>query len=374
MSQASDAWYVRLPDGRVIRARSTESVRHHLRTGRIPLDCWVRRSPEEEWATLEWMQEFSDQVHELTQARAHPPESRGGGLPRAASIAARLDPLQLETVGIRGAVEELLAALDSTMVRVKLRVAGVTGLLAGAAFALMYLYIAHVRGEAPWWSWPVFGGVVLLAGSACQVLLTQMTYAEVSQLRPARWRDGLIRFPLAWCHVVLANAIVFGLTVSALVFLRLGPEQFRDWYMAQYGEARLEAFRDLVAVGSFLGELLLWPVLAFGLLLAPLVIVEDRSAPLALWQWLRLLVRHLGEVFLYQSVALSMAIMVTLPLGLTLALATWGMARGQAMDQELRALVHVFAGVALTPFLAYLIVANLFVYLHVRFDVAQRKR
>src|SRR5262245_56553459 len=113
MSQASDAWYVRLPDGRVIRARSSEAVRHHLGTGRIPLDSRVRRTPEDEWATLEWTQEFADVYTELLHGAA-PTEGApraAGGLPRRASLASRLDPLQLETVGIRGAVEELLAAL-----------------------------------------------------------------------------------------------------------------------------------------------------------------------------------------------------------------------------------------------------------------------
>src|SRR6516225_7107435 len=60
MRDPSDAWFVRLPDGRVVRAKSTGSVRHHIETGRIPVDSWVRHSPEEDWTTLEWTAEFSD--------------------------------------------------------------------------------------------------------------------------------------------------------------------------------------------------------------------------------------------------------------------------------------------------------------------------
>ncbi len=378
MNRASDAWYVRLPDGRVLRAASTEAVRHHIRSGRIPPDSRVRRSPDEEWSALEWTQEFT----EVYEQSAHAPrpvalanEGRVAVRPaRPAGIASRLDPLQLQTVGIRGAVEELLAALDSTMVRVKLRVAAVTGLLTGAAFALMYLIVADPELGAPWWGWLVFGGVVAFAASVCQTLLTQMTYAEVTQLRAARWEDARARLPRSLFQVYLANLIVFGATLAALWLLRHGPEQFQPWYVARYGEERLEAYRDLIAVGAFLGELLLWPVLGFGLLLAPLIVVEECSAPRALWQWLRLLGRHLGEVFLYQAVALSMGMMVTLPLGITLGLAAWGMARGGIIDRELQGVLHVFAGVALTPLIAYLVVANLFVYLHMRYEQGPRQK
>ena len=55
MAEPSDRWYVRLPDGRVIRAKSTKSLRYHIRSGRIPVHARVRRSPAEEWTALEWV-------------------------------------------------------------------------------------------------------------------------------------------------------------------------------------------------------------------------------------------------------------------------------------------------------------------------------
>src|SRR5262245_59782830 len=119
MSHPSDVWYVRLPDGRVLRAPSTVAVRHHVTAGRIPRDSRVRRSQDDEWAPLEWTEEFADLVP-LLEARgresagAHNAETATASLPRPVSIASRLDPLQLQTVGVRGSVEELLAALDST--------------------------------------------------------------------------------------------------------------------------------------------------------------------------------------------------------------------------------------------------------------------
>ena len=38
MTQSAEAWFVRLPDGRVVRAKSADSVRHHIERGRIPPD------------------------------------------------------------------------------------------------------------------------------------------------------------------------------------------------------------------------------------------------------------------------------------------------------------------------------------------------
>src|SRR4051794_35433235 len=113
MTKPADSWYVRLPDGRVLRASSTRAVRHHIRHGRIPLDSRVRRSGYEEWSALEWTSEFAELVRSQRLVEAEdvattpPPPGEPGG------IAARMDSLQLQTVGVRGFVEELLAALDS---------------------------------------------------------------------------------------------------------------------------------------------------------------------------------------------------------------------------------------------------------------------
>src|SRR5262245_24505210 len=207
MSQVSDTWYVRLPDGRIVRASSTDAVRHHMQSGRIPLDSRVRRSPEEEWATLEWTSEFADvwtRLSHQTDTAGADREAPGVGLPRAANIASRLDPHQLQTVGIRGAVEELLAALDSTMVRVKLRIAGITGLLLGMASAIMYLVATDPQAPNPWWTWLIYGGAMVLFTTLCQAVLIQMTYGEISHLRPARWQDGMTGLPGNLLNIALA--------------------------------------------------------------------------------------------------------------------------------------------------------------------------
>src|SRR5437763_14564900 len=60
MRDPNDVWLVRMPDGKVVRAKSTAAVRRHVDSGLIPVESWVRRSPEEDWVTLEWAVEFTD--------------------------------------------------------------------------------------------------------------------------------------------------------------------------------------------------------------------------------------------------------------------------------------------------------------------------
>src|SRR5262245_15401759 len=130
-----DVWYTRLPDGRVLRARSTEAVRHHLESGRIPADSRVRRSGEQAWAVLERTGEFAD-LAKIRPRRRRRPRPAEPARARPGSNA-----LKLQAVGVRGCVAELLGALDGTLVRGKLRAAG----LLGASAAVVLLLAGYFR-------------------------------------------------------------------------------------------------------------------------------------------------------------------------------------------------------------------------------------
>ncbi len=71
MSEVSDAWFVRFPDGRVVRAANTTVVRQQLTSGKIPRTSSVRRSPDEAWTALEWTREFADLLDHLPAPRTH---------------------------------------------------------------------------------------------------------------------------------------------------------------------------------------------------------------------------------------------------------------------------------------------------------------
>src|SRR5262249_11649543 len=105
MSQA-DFWYIRFPDGRILRAASTIILRQELSAGHIPLGSTVRRSPEDEWVSLEWTQEFADLVERLAaSSRAKQAETRRrtpvpAAAPRETPNAAPV-PVDAATVGSR---------------------------------------------------------------------------------------------------------------------------------------------------------------------------------------------------------------------------------------------------------------------------------
>src|SRR6516164_1777813 len=214
MSSNADAWYVRFPDGRVLRATSTAVVRQQLGSGRIPSGSTVRRSPEEEWTLVEWIAEFADVVAEqqrkpvevgaAVRPGGKPPSApvidltaKGSGVrpPSSANlssegsgVAARLDPLRLQTVGVRGLVDELIGALDSTLVRKKIAVALLAALALGLLFALAPLKplepLANLelsKHDSVDRAWAALA--VLVVGSIATALLTRMTFVEVSRLR-----------------------------------------------------------------------------------------------------------------------------------------------------------------------------------------------
>src|ERR1700730_15202840 len=116
MNEANDVWYVRLPDGRVLRAASTLVLRQHLGTGSIPSDSRVRRSFDDEWIGLDWTEEFADLVQRkngnggwIAGAVVPSPETATAG------VARRYEGARLQTVGLQGMAEELIAALDNTL-------------------------------------------------------------------------------------------------------------------------------------------------------------------------------------------------------------------------------------------------------------------
>src|SRR5262245_4116609 len=147
MKDHYDPWYVRLPDGRTIKAKSTASVRHHVEAGHIPLNSLVRRDSNEEWAALVWVAEFADLAK---GARSPLPTLAAAGTVAAprSGVAARLDPLRLQTVGVRGLIDELIAALDSTLTRSKMLPAFAAAVLLYVGLLYVHLILSDARTSA----------------------------------------------------------------------------------------------------------------------------------------------------------------------------------------------------------------------------------
>ncbi|MSQ95650.1 MAG: hypothetical protein EXR98_13970 [Gemmataceae bacterium] len=113
-------------------------------------------------------------------------------------------------------------------------------------------------------------------------------------------------------------------------------------------------------------EVLCCTILGLALLvLNPILVVEEYSIWQGLRDWLSMLRQLLGRIYLYQAIAFTFAAVVTLPLAAPIVLA-FGDPRQLSLG-EMRPF-NLLVGVSLTPMLAYLLVAHVFVYLNLCYE------
>ena len=387
MSKHPDAWYVRLPDGRVLRASSTEAVRHHVEAGRIPINSMVRRHADAEWTALSWAPEFSSLAVAVARAaveRAAPPPNdhpaptahgaHGPAPPPVPNegevhgVAARLDSLRLQTVGVRGLVEELLGALDSTLVSSKLKAACVAGVILLLGTFAVYRLVPLALDGAGWVAELLAILLQLLVLATVNTLLTRQTHLELSGMRRATLteaREGSRPFVL---RVFFAYLLVAGVALGLMVLFRNAP----GWLAHHGTEAGIsgEAVGPLANAAAAIGVLgcaVLWVIVGMCWLLAPVLVVEECSVGRGLREWCGLLRQHFWRVVLYEGLALAAGLVATLPLALPVALS---LASGPVLpgNVAVRATVAGLNGLAVGPFLAFLAVANVFVYLNLRYE------
>jgi hypothetical protein len=399
MSSNNDAWYVRFPDGRVLRANSTAIVRQQLGAGRIPFGSTVRRSPDEEWTSIEWSEEFADVVAEQRKLAevgtasgrpsGRPPSSplidvaTGSGVrpltvppppgsTEGSGVAARLDPNRLQTVGVRGLVDELIGALDSTLVRKKIAVALMASLALGLLFAFAPLQPLSFSEEAARQNRALAAVAVLLVGSMATALLTRMTFVEVSRLRPARWSEAFKGFFGLSLRLAIAELVIAGNTLLILEVLRILPGYFLNSDPLE-GYVAKGLTANIALIVAMIAEVMQWPVFGLSFLLAPILTVENCSIGTALLQWFRLVRRQFGRAFVYEALALGVGVIITLPLYFPIQ-SLGAIYRDAHFLEAVAATQVVLKVMALGPLFAYLVVANVFIYLNLRYELGATRR
>jgi hypothetical protein len=369
-----DTWYVRLPNGRVVRARSTQKLRAHLGRGNIPTSSLVRRSPREKWRPLGSIGEFADLLLPAAvngnNALAVP-----GPAVETPSVAARLDPTRLRTLGLGAIFQELLGALDSTLVRGKLLVAAVPALLGGILLACLDGGLLDRVFPEAWQRGGVAGLLLTLLGAAGVSLLTQMTYLEAATLRPVPWREARAGLFRSTGRVLLAWLLVGGPVATVFVVLRWLP----GWLLAAGDSAGLApavstAAAQGLAAAALMVETLLWPVLILGLLLAPVVIIEPGPVWSALGRWRQLLRRQVFRIFCAEALAVALGSLAALGLALPFLLALWTSPGDGRFAAALGFVGHILAAAACAPLLAYLAVVNVFLYLYLAYGSETNER
>ena len=224
------------------------------------------RSAEAPWKTLASVPEFAD-LTPANHVEAEPPATNETAHPQT-----RPDS---RTLGMRGLVEELFNAFDSSLQRTKLITAALTGLGIGVA-----LVIGHVSTRLwPDWTWAgslAAGFVLLVLFSICSSIITQMTALEMSPLSGRQVQRG----PRGAVRPCLA------LDVHSRFNRRLSrrPDPrvaLPGWFTPEAPEVAgpgLETVLNIVTALRLLLEVICWPILSMALLLmGPILIVEEHS-------------------------------------------------------------------------------------------------
>lgn len=357
MALVSESWYLRLPDGRVVLAKSSRAVRHHLRTGRIPANSRIRRSPGDEWLKLDSVPEFAELVAQ--------PSSRDVPLPGPReNEAANGRPSEFGTLGASALVGELLNAVDSSLNRHKLLVAAIAS-LTWAIGVLGYDLLPSLSDGIPSYVYrcAIALGLLFLGGLA-SAILGQMTLVELSRFRPARWHEVRAGLILKAFRIMLGQGFLLALVLAPLVAIRHFSEAWTPT------EGPTHSVQATVLALRLVLEVIFWPLAGMSLLIAPLLLVEECSLPSALAQWWDMLWSDLGRIFLYETLAAGLGIVLTFPLTLPVLYASWTFVPGghDLVSASGLATLHVLGGFAVTPLVAYLLVANVFIYLNLKYE------
>lgn len=371
----NDVWYIRTPEGRELTAKTTRAVQHHIRNGAISPESRVRRSRNQEWTSLEWTAEFSDLVNGRERTKKETAPKRPGSSPEIilpAGLAARLDPMRLRTLGVRGLWEDLIGALDSTFTRKKLGLTLIVSALAGMVVALVFSLFSRVlNGGSGANVWPVAIGVMAVAAVplfAClNGLLSRMVHVELSYMRPATWKEVWIGFGRSALRLIGAYLFILGGALLLMQGCRWAPGYLAELLQQRTGRPMLaESIGTALSAVGVLAEIALWFVVGLSWLLAPVIVVEDLGIFQGLRSWVVLLRQHLGRILLGQALALATGVVIALPFALPvwLALANYPIP-GNVPADSLRGLI---IGAAAAPILAFVAVANVFVYLDVKYE------
>lgn len=366
-----DPWYVRLPDGRTFKVKSSAAVRHHIEAGTIPLNSYVRRDAEHEWVSLAMTPEFANQnvggtnrsPASLADLSLPPLPNRGANEePPKSGVSSRLDPLKLQTVGIRGYIDELFAAFDSTMQPSKL----VVGCLTGAAVFVVLALLARLLPEiglnpSSRIALLILWAALLAIVAVGTTFIGRQTHLELTKMSPASPSETMSGFVPPLIQVLICFGIIGGVACGAYILLDILREQL----------ATPAIVGSLVVAIGFPVMVVAFVLLILLPLLPPILVVEGGSFMEGLREWRALLREHRMRVLLYEGFAIVMGAVAMVPLLIPYTLAEMFFPTGPTLLAATSGnLIH---GIAIGPFLAFLAVANVFIYLNLRYEYTPHK-
>jgi len=378
-----DPWYVRLPDDRVMKAKSTDSVRHHVEAGNIPLNSMARRDTHDEWVSLVWINEFADLGDGNGNGRKPPPKRDMLSLPAMSlpemdldanskpTVSARLDPMRLQTVGIRGLVDELIAAFDSTISSGKLLFACVSGMIGALVVFVAIEGTLAVYTRGTWLVEAIFGLVVGGVLAVVAAVLTRQSHLELSRMRPVSLRTAADAIGPFVLRVYLGYAATIGMGLGLMMVLQHIPY----WLEKPLRTSSMGTLNAVLTIIWSVSVIIAVPVtllMLLSFLLPPILVVEECSVGDALREWRSLIRQHRARVLIYEGMAIALALVASLPLAIAVRFALDHF-QPMVMNWFSTLIPMVLYALAAGPALAFLAIANLFIYLNLRYEYTGTK-
>ena len=113
-------------------------------------------------------------------------------------------------------------------------------------------------------------------------------------------------------------------------------------------------------------------------LIAPAIVVEESSWIAGVREWRQLVREHFGRIVVYEGLTIMLGIAISLPLILTVSLAlyggipslmpAWPVTTGNGENWFQGGVHAAVLGLTAGPLLALLAVANVFIYLNLRYE------
>jgi hypothetical protein len=368
MKDHYDPWYVRLPDGRVVKAKSTAAVRHHVEAGHFPLTSRVRREKNGEWVSLGWNAEFADLVQKdgKTAAEVSPPKPT----PSKADFLLDAKPseaLELETLGIRGMVEDLYASCDHAIRKDKILLGGLfMGLALVVKFAIEMYLPQYISNKFLLQVLAHFSmGAILIVGA---VWLARQTHWELSRSQQVPLAEGI--------RGSLGPIFISIICIGFVVFLLEGFSRLLHFIPTLiFTDNAASPIRDLMHFGLVLAAMPIFLVGMAAMLLVPIPAIEEYSLFGSLKCWRKLYRGHFGQILFFQSFAVVLGIIASLPLLLAYYAAyDLAMADMTAPPSLLFPMLNtLLSGLILGPLFAFVVVANVILYLKLRYSFTVAK-
>ena len=333
-------------------------MRYHIERGRIPANSRVRKSAEDRWQSLEGTPDFADLLAPPTVAEASSPDGRDNGRTTLGKSS-----VEYRVFGVGALVNELFNAANLSLHRRKLWTMVSAALVWAVGLMGLRLVLELTTGLLCYALLAVIAGILLLTAGLASSIVSQMTLMEMLHRRRAHWPEIKTRLLDNTWNILLSEALF----ISAIWVPIQGLHHVKDLF--RHAEPP-EAVLGIVLTLTLTLEAFFIPIAGLGMLLVPIIVVEECSFLKAVSVWWGLLRADLSRIFLYETLAVALGMVLTLPLIVPVLYAWWtqGSLANSHLEAVSQATLHILGGLAVTPFAAYLVVANVFIYLNLRYE------